>query len=184
MVNILVTYASKHGATAEIAQTIARVMKTFEFEVTARRVGYIESVSEYDVLILGSALYLGDWIPEATDFLYQHQEELKNKRVWLFASGPTGEGDPLDLLDGDFISDELAPLIEIIAPREIKLFKGKIDLRRLPPEERRIVKAAKVARGDYRDWNAIGAWAEEIGRKLSMKTIDRQSEQQVIRLEE
>lgn len=93
MTSILVTYASKHGATAEIAQKVARILKAFKLDVTARRVAYIEDISEYDALILGSALYLGEWMPDAVDFLEEHQEALKDKAVWLFASGPTGDGD-------------------------------------------------------------------------------------------
>ena len=184
MTKVLVTYASKHGATAEMAQSVARVIKAFKLDVTARRVENIDDISTYDVVILGAALYLGEWIPEAVDFLYRYQAELKNKVVWLFASGPTGEGNPLDLLEGNFIPDDILPLIENIAPQEVKLFKGKIDLRRLPPQERKIVKGAKVPRGDYRDWKAIRAWAEALGQALSVTDIIKQPENSVMLVED
>jgi menaquinone-dependent protoporphyrinogen oxidase len=184
MTSILVTYASKHGATAEIAQTVAGVIKTFNLDVTARRVEYVDDVSEYDVVILGCALYLGEWITEALDFLATHQAELATKVVWLFVSGPTGDGEAHELLGAALIPDEIRELLDTIAPQEIKLFKGKIDLRRLPPEQRKIVKAAKVARGDYRDWKAIQAWAETIGRSLSLKAIVAQSTQELVLVED
>ncbi len=184
MTNILVTYASKHGATAEIAQSIARVLKAFKFDVTARRVENIDDISDYDVVILGAALYLGEWIPQAVEFLNIYQSELKNKAVWLFASGPTGAGDSLDLLEGNFVPDEMQPLIDNIAPQEVKLFKGKIDLRRLPPEQRKIVKGANVPRGDYRDWDSIRNWAEDIARALSTTAIVKARENSMMLLED
>jgi len=171
MRSILVTYASKHGATAEISQAVARVLRSFELDVTARRVENIESLSEFDVVIMGSAIYLGEWIETSTEFLKTYQHDLKEKAVWLFISGPTGDGDPYNLLQGPLVPESVRELVDAIEPVEIKLFKGKIDLRRLPPAHRKIVKASNVPRGDYRDWDAIQTWAELLARTLKANSI-------------
>lgn len=174
MTSVLVTYASKHGATAEIAQEIARVLREYDLDVTARRVEYIDSITEYDAVICGVALYGNEWLAKGVEFLQNYGSELSNRIVFLFASGPTGEGDPLDLVDGGFVPAGLETLLEQISPREITLFKGKIDLRRLAPEDREIIKATGVPRGDYRDWDVIRQWAQATGNALSLKSLVKQ----------
>ncbi|MGJ3238626.1 MAG: flavodoxin domain-containing protein [Anaerolineae bacterium] len=171
MTTILVTFASKHGATAEIAHTIARYMKTFDLDVTTRRVEHVDDLTGYDAIVLGTAIYLGEWVSEAFNFLETYQAQLKQKSVWIFVSGPTGEGDALDLLDGVLVPESARPLLDHIAPKGIQVFKGKIDLRRLPEEHRKIIKAAEVPRGDYRDWDAIHQWADQISVALTQTDI-------------
>ena len=116
---------------------------------------------------------VGDWLPEAQTFLEQHQLNLSQKPVWLFSSGPTGTEDALKLLDGALVPPKLEKLVAAINPREIRVFHGKIDLRRLPPQERELIKGANVPRGDYRDWDAIKRWATEISRALTVHAITK-----------
>lgn len=172
MPGVLVTYASKHGATAEIAQTIARVMRQFDLEVTSHRIEQVnKDISNYDALVLGSAVYFGDWLEEARIFIKQHQQTLAHIPVWLFASGPTGEDDAFALVNGTVIPDSIRESVDFIQPREVKIFHGKIDLRRLPGDERQIIKAARVPRGDFRDWDEIKQWAMGISRALTVQSL-------------
>jgi menaquinone-dependent protoporphyrinogen oxidase len=173
MTKVLVTYASEHGGTAQIAQAIAKVLRQFDLEVTAKRMNEIESLADYGAVVLGSAIYVGDWLPEAHKFLEKHQVTLSEKPLWLFSSGPTGTGDALSLLDGALVPLSLEELVGFIHPREIRVFHGKIDLRRLPPNEREMIKAANVPRGDYRNWEAIKRWATEISQALSIHAITK-----------
>lgn len=184
MRTILVTYASKHGATAEIAQSIARVLRSFELDVTARRVENIESLSEFDAVVMGSAIYLGEWIDTSAEFLERYQADLEDKAIWFFISGPTGEGDPLNLLKAPLVPDSIRATVDAINPVEVKLFKGKIDLRRLPPDQRKIVKAANVPRGDFRDWDVIQAWAKTLARTLREQSIIKKPDSTLMLLEE
>lgn len=171
MTKVLVTYASEHGGTAQIAQTIAKVLRQFNLEVTSRRMEEIDNLGVYEAIVLGSAVYLGDWLPEAQKFLNKYQKQLAQVPLWLFSSGPTGSDDPVKLLNGELVPPALADLVESIHPREIRVFHGKIDLRRLPPKDREIIKAAGVPRGDYRDWASIKLWATEISRALTIHAL-------------
>jgi menaquinone-dependent protoporphyrinogen oxidase len=175
MTKVLVTYASEHGGTAQIAQTIAKVLRQFDLDVTAKRMDSIETIADYEAVVLGSAIYVGDWLPEAQKFLEKHHVVLSEKPLWLFSSGPTGTGDALSLLDGALVPPALEELVASIHPREICVFHGKIDLRRLAPQERELIKAANVPRGDYRDWEAIKRWATEISRALTIQAITKPS---------
>lgn len=172
MTKILVTYASEHGATAEIAQTIARVMRQFDLDVTSRRIESISSdIAVYEAVVLGTAVYLGDWLEEAQAFLKRYQKDLAQIPVWIFASGPTGEGDAFELVNGLAIPESVQELVKFIQPREVKVFHGKIDLRRLPKNERLIIKKAGTPRGDYRDWDDIKQWAMQISRALTVQSL-------------
>lgn len=167
MSKVLVAYASEHGATAQIAQTIAKVLRQFNLDVTAKRVETIESLRDYHAIVLGSAIYVGDWLPEAEAFLETYQNELAVLPIWIFSSGPTGTEDPLKLLNGELVPPSVSERINSLHPREIRVFHGKIDLRRLQPDERDLIKAADMPRGDYRDWDAIKLWATNISKVLA-----------------
>ena len=82
--------------------------------------------------------------------------------VWLFISGPTGPGNPVDLLEGWYYPKSLQPIIERINACDITCFGGKVVLKTLNPFEKWIVNKVKAPEGDFRDWQAVTAWAEKI----------------------
>ncbi|MDQ7026619.1 MAG: flavodoxin domain-containing protein [Anaerolineae bacterium] len=172
MTKVLVTFASSHGATAEIAQTIGTVLRKNQLLVDVTRIEGVKDVNQYDAIVLGSAIYTGEWMELAKAFLHEHAEILKKQYVWIFSSGPTGEGNPIELLDGVLFSLSVEEIIKQIQPRDVAVFGGKIDLRRLRKDERLIVKAANVPKGDFRNWHAIKFWAQQIADALKIVAID------------
>ena len=46
------------------------------------------------------------------------------------------------------------------------MFRGKLDRALLGRHERLAVRAAKAPDGDFREWDAIDAWADEIATAL------------------
>lgn len=97
---VLVVYASKYGSTAEIAEAIARRIKDLGIDVDVKTALEVERLNGYQGVVLGSAVYAGQWRKEAASFLEDQQEELSTRKVWLFSSGPTGDGDPVELMNG------------------------------------------------------------------------------------
>ena len=172
MTKVLVTFASSHGATAEIAHVIGTVLRDNKFAVDVRRIEDVKAISAYNAIVLGSAIYIGEWLGSAQDFLIAHAETLKKQYVWLFSSGPTGEGNVLELLDGARLPESLEAIVAAIEPRDVAVFGGKIDLRRLRKNERVIIKAANVPKGDFRNWYAIKFWAQQIADTLKTVAID------------
>ena len=163
---VLVTYATKHGATAEIAEKIGKVLQDAGLTVDVKPVESASNLDAYRAVVLGSAVYAGAWRKEAVDFLEANQKKLAERAVWLFSSGPTGEGDPVELMKGWVFPDAQRPIADRIGPREIALFHGEIDLGDLNLAEKLIVKGVKAPAGDFRDWEAITAWAAKIGEEL------------------
>lgn len=87
---VLVTYASKYGGTAGIAEHIAETLNAAGVEAVARPITPNAELAEYDAFVLGSALYIGSWLKEALRFARQHRDTLASRPTWLFSSGPLG----------------------------------------------------------------------------------------------
>ena len=125
--NILVTYASKYGATKEIAEKIGEVLRQAGLQADVFPVDGIRDLTPYKAVILGSAVYIGKWHKEAAAFLQTNEKILADRPVWLFSSGPTGEGDPVELVDGWRLPAALQPVADRIRPRDIAVFHGYIN---------------------------------------------------------
>lgn len=163
MTRILVAYATKHHSTAEIARSIGEVLQqSNKFEVDVHAVEAVHDISAYDVVILGSAVYVGKWQEEAARFLKNHETQLAERDVWLFSSGPTGEGDPKELLKGWELPADLQPIVDRIKPRGVTVFHGKLDPEQMNFLERMVTKGVKAPVGDFRDWDMIHDWAKEV----------------------
>lgn len=171
MTKILVVYATKHNSTAEIANTIGEALRQSAVQsgtpqVDVKPVEAVRDIAAYDAVVLGSAVYAGQWQSGAADFLKKHEQELSQRPVWLFSSGPTGEGDPQTLMKGWKFPEALMPVAERIGPRDIALFHGNLDPSRLSLFERVIVQGVHAPMGDFRDSNMIRAWANSIAQAL------------------
>jgi menaquinone-dependent protoporphyrinogen oxidase len=81
---ILVVYASRFGATREVAQIVAQVLGSGWGTVDVRPVQAVHDLTPYRAVVLGSAVHGGALLPEAVDFVRQHGEELARCRVAYF----------------------------------------------------------------------------------------------------
>lgn len=167
--NILVTYASKYGATKEIAEKIGDVLLQAGLQVDVYPVDDIKEVGTYNAIILGSAVYIGKWQKEAVEFLQTHQSSLVKRPLWLFSSGPTGEGDPVELVEGLRLPASLQPLVDQIQPRDVAVFHGHINPDKINFIEKWVIKSlVKKPFGDFRDWDSISTWATTIANVLKV----------------
>jgi len=166
---VLVAYASKYGATAEIAEKIGEVLRQADLQVDVLPVKQVKDVTPYRAVVLGSAAYIGQWRKEAVKFLGNNEKLLAERFVWLFSSGPAGEGDPLQLLKGWRFPEKIRPIIDRIKPVDIALFHGVVDMEKLNALEKFMIKNVKSPIGDFRDWDAIASWATSIAGELKKK---------------
>ena len=165
--NILVTYASKYGATKEIAEKIGEVLRQAGLQVDVLPVDGIRDLNPYQAIILGSAVYIGKWQKEAVKFLQDNENIMADRPVWLFSSGPTGDGDPVELLEGWHLPVELQPVADHIQPRDITVFHGYINPGKVNFIEKWAVKSVvKKPFGDFRDWHNIITWSTKIAEAL------------------
>ncbi len=160
--SILVAYASKHGSTQGIAERIAEQLRQLGKQAEARPVEAVEDLGSYEALVIGSAVYYGSWLKEATEWVHRNRAVLAKLPVWLFSSGPLGT----EVSDAEQQPKEMAEFRETIAPRDQRIFFGALDPSRLSFAERMMVKAVRAPAGDFRDWEAVEAWAASIARDL------------------
>jgi menaquinone-dependent protoporphyrinogen oxidase len=161
---VLVTYATRHASTAEIAEGIGHVLSASAAVGTVEvlPVQDVDEVEDYDAVLLGSAIYDGRWLKPARAFVHANTEALAKRPVWLFSSGPIGEPPVPDTDVG-----EVTALAELIQARGHKLFAGQLRLAELQPAERSTMRQVHGVEGDYRDWDTIRAWASGVVESLS-----------------
>ncbi|HET7465419.1 MAG TPA: flavodoxin domain-containing protein [Candidatus Dormibacteraeota bacterium] len=171
---VLVVYASKYGATRGIAERITATLKQSGLEADMVPAGKAGSLDGYDGFVIGSAAYMFSWLHEATDFIRRNAALLKTKPVWLFSSGPIGNNKTdekgRDVLETT-VPKEFAEFEQSIHPRGLKVFFGAFDHTKLSFAHRMVyaMPAMKNALldGDWRDWDAIDAWAMSIASSLT-----------------
>jgi menaquinone-dependent protoporphyrinogen oxidase len=172
---VLVAYATRHGATAGIAERIGERLRMHALEADVVPVARVRDPGRYDAFVVGAAAYMFHWLGDATSFVRRNRDLLASRPTWLFSSGPIGT----DLVDKDgrdvfetSVPREFPELRAAIAPRGERIFFGAWDPTAKPVgvAERlmRLMPAAREAlpSGDFRDWPAIDAWADEIAVAL------------------
>lgn len=165
---VLVTYASRAGSTAGIAEAIGAALAEQGLVVDIRPMGEVSDLSPYRAIVAGSAIRRDKWLTEAMQFMGQHQAELKQKPfaaflVCLALAKPNERS-------RKSASVWLQPVREIVHPMSEGLFAGVLDLGKLPLLYRILFRPfmllTGISEGDYRDWEAIRNWAEQLPPKL------------------
>ena len=174
--HVLVAHASRHGATAGIAERLAGRLRAAGLQVDARPAAEIRDAAKYDAFVVGAAAYMFHWLGDATKFVERNRDVLAVRPTWLFSSGPIGT-DLVDKQGRDVfetsIPKEFPHLRELVRPRGERIFFGALDPDAKPVglAERfmAVMPAAgknALPKGDFRDWAAIDAWADEIADAL------------------
>ena len=159
---VLVTTASKHGATDEIGHRIAATLEGAGLTVSTVAPEAVVSVDGYDAVIVGSGVYAGRWVESAKAFVERERDALRTKRVWLFSSGPIGDP-PKPVED----PTDVAAMVAASGAIEHRTFAGRLDKEGLGFGEKIIIAAVRAPDGDFRDWDAIDAWAQGIAIALT-----------------
>lgn len=168
---VLVTYASRTGSTAEIAQAIGTTLREGGVPVDVKPMQEIKELAPYQAVIAGSAIRGARWLPEAVQFIRSHQSELRHKPFAMFTVCIT-----LAMANSEqyrtAVAGWTAPVRAIVNPLSEGLFAGMLDFNKLPMNWETIKLRATVAmgifpRGDHRDWDAVRAWAEGLKPRIA-----------------
>lgn len=166
--NVLVVYASRLGSTKAIAERIAARLETDGLETTVRPVGEVTDPRPYDAFVIGSAVYAGHWLTEASGFVRHNRVALSARPVWLFSSGPVGRS---AMKVAPVRPAEITELWNATDARGHRVFAGALDRTTLGDSDlgfaEKFVAKRFVPEGDFRDWPAIDAWTDQIARELS-----------------
>ena len=170
---ILVTYASRTGATAEVAEAISKIISKNGSSVDLLPLQDVKDLTTYRAVVVGSAIQNRQWLPEAMEFLQTHRTTLAQKRVATFTLCMT-----LAMKNGEKyrpnIMDWLAPVRRMANPVSEGLFAGALDISKIPSFSDRLKFRLSVlfsvwSGGDHRDWDAIRRWAGALPQKLELE---------------
>ncbi len=169
---ILVTYATRTGSTAGVAEAIGRTLTESGAEVDVRPMAEVTDLAPYRAVVAGSAIRAAAWLPEAMAFLRTHRAALAHKPFATFtvcmAMAMKNQAQARQGVQG-----WLAPVRALVNPVSEGLFPGILDIGRVPTLSDRIKFRISVwmgiwKEGDHRDWDAVRAWARELPAKLGV----------------
>jgi menaquinone-dependent protoporphyrinogen oxidase len=173
---VLVAYASKYGSTKGIAEFIAEKLRLQGVEVEIQKVDSVRNPGDYGALVIGSSVYMGHWMKEASELVMRNRDALSSRPVWLFSSGPLGNNASAN--DPKSEPKEIAEFRETINPRDHRVFFGAFDRKKLGFKDRMVamMPAARALfpEGDFRNWNDIEAWASNIARALETPHTEKE----------
>ncbi|WP_255333294.1 flavodoxin domain-containing protein [Methanocalculus taiwanensis] len=160
---ILIAYATRAGSTTGVAEAVAGQLRRAGYDPVISEIHTDPSPEEYDHVILGGPVYMGH-MSEVAGYVQRHEAALQSRLIAAFAVG-------MSFLEDD--KEKQAPAQEALRsslssllPRHIGYFAGKTDPGKLSFLQRMALKIVKSPVGDFRDYEAIQAWAMEISGDL------------------
>ena len=158
---VLVTIASKHGATEEVGKVIVEELENAGLEVDLEKPEEVYSLDGYGAVIIGSAVYLTKWMDNANDFCRRFASELRRTPLWAFSVGLSGV--PQDKVQD---SSRVGPVLLNIEPKEYVTFPGRLDPTELSLRERTVARLGGAVEGDFRDDQLVRDWAKKIVKEI------------------
>lgn len=159
---VLVTYGTTNGATAEIAEAVADVLRKGGLTAEALPARSVTNVARYDAVVVGGGLYAGRWHKDARRFVRRHRAVLAERPVWFFSSGP---------LDASASERDIPPVHGVqramirLDVRDHVTFGGCLEEGAKGRIAGMILRSGKG--GDFRDFGVIEAWAQDIADALT-----------------
>jgi menaquinone-dependent protoporphyrinogen oxidase len=172
---ILVTYTSRFGSTAVVAEAIGKTLSELGMQVEVLPMQEVRDLVAYQAVVAGSAINGRAWLPEAMQYIQTHQAELKTKPFAAFLVCMT-----LSMKNGEKYRSNVAtwlnPVRALVHPVSEGLFAGELDIQKIPSFSDRLKFRLSVLfgvwkEGDHRDWNAIRSWAESLAPLLISEPI-------------
>lgn len=163
---ILIAYASRHGATKEIAEALAAAVREAGFEADARPAGTVADVSLYAGVVIGAPLYAGTLVKDMPKFAERHQKALKAKPVAAFVSGSSlGEPKPEDIRNAESALEGVKSRLSL---RDVAYFGGRFDPGSIPVVGFFVRLGGKDRVKDNRDWEQIRDWGRALPATLGL----------------
>jgi menaquinone-dependent protoporphyrinogen oxidase len=188
LTKLLIVYGTRYGATASTSKIIATTLQQegFEVRVVDGEKEVVQSISEYDLIIVGSGIQMGKWTSKAEDFLKKNQMELSTKKVALFVS--CGGANPLS--EGEQKNKDMAnckqkyledKAVEFkVKPVALGFFGGCYDFNKMswffkrtlasikPKLEAAGYKQSETGLYDLRDLDAIRSWVKDLAENAKL----------------
>jgi menaquinone-dependent protoporphyrinogen oxidase len=163
---VLIAYASRRGSTAEIARAIGRELEGAGYTVDVAELKAVASLEGFGAVVIGAPVYMAKIEGDVAGFVARYRDRLPGIPVAAFAVGIA----PVDRRVGSVedMLEKLRAALDPVRPVAVAMFAGRLDLSRMSFTERTMTGLMKVLTGDFRDWDAIRAWARELPAALKI----------------
>jgi menaquinone-dependent protoporphyrinogen oxidase len=164
---VLIIYASRAGSTGEVAKVIGQTLSDAGASVDVRSVSDENDLGNYKAVIVGSAIRMGRWLPEAVNFVKKNRDELSRMPAAYFVVCSTMKDDtPENRKKVLAYLDPVRRAVPNIEPVDTGLFAGVVDFSKLSFMDKSMLKMKGASEGDFRNWAAIKKWATDIAPML------------------
>jgi menaquinone-dependent protoporphyrinogen oxidase len=166
---ILVAYVSRKGSTGEIARAVGKELESAGYQVDVTELKTVSSLAHYDAVVIGAPVYTGNVSGDVAGFIAHHKDALATVPVAGFVTGIApvfAKAGEVSVFTGQ-MSAALAPL----KPVAVTMFAGRLDAQKLSFIERGLTSLLKAPTGDFRNWDAIAAWARELPALLKIEPL-------------
>ena len=186
MINALVVYGTRYGATADTSEVIADVLRQegFEVRVVDAKKDKVQSISEFELVMVGSGIKIGRWTKEPEKFLGKFQKELSKKKTALFVccggANPLTEGEKkikeMEDAKRKYLEDKVVKYN--LNPIALGFFGGIYDFSKMswflrktmsglkPKLEEAGFKETKSGFYDTRNLDSIRNWTKEVAQMV------------------
>lgn len=187
MAKALIVYGTRSGTTADTSQVIADTLKRegFEVRVVNAKNEKVQSIGEYDIIIVGSGIQMGKWTGEPESFIKKFQKELSQKKLALFVScgsaNPLSEGEQRakEISEGrkKYLEDKASDYG--LKPIALGFFGGCYDFNNMswffkrtlssikPKLEGAGYRGLKPGLYDLRNLDDVRSWTEDVAEKVA-----------------
>jgi menaquinone-dependent protoporphyrinogen oxidase len=185
MAKALIVYGTRTGTTANTSEVIAETLKQvgYEVKIVDAKKEKVQSIGDFDLIIVGSGIQMGKWTSKPEDFIKKHQKELSNKKLALFVScggaNPLSEGEKknkeFDDAKRKYLEEKSNEFN--VNPVALGFFGGCYDFNKMswffkktlssikPKLESAGYKESKAGVYDLRDLDAIRNWTKELTKQ-------------------
>jgi menaquinone-dependent protoporphyrinogen IX oxidase len=187
----LLVYATRHGSTREVADTVAEELRAAFAEVDVREAKAAPGPSGYDAVVIGGPMIMG-WHKDARKYVKRHKDQLAAVPFALFVTAASLTEDGVDAVQGMPIAKDpwlvkkprnadkltrkeryalprhyIGDILKDCAParpRSAAVFAGSLDLTTMNVFEKLFVLLVIGATpGDGRHYDFIREWAAGLG---------------------
>lgn len=182
---VLIVYGTRYGATESTSKEIVKVLgeKGIGVQLINAKKERVKSVSQYDMVIVGSGMQMARWTGAAASFLNKFQKELANKKLAIFVSSGAKallihqkKTDEVEKARKQYLEDKAAKYN--LRPFSTTVFGGVWDFNKMfflfrkalsgekPKIEAAGFKEIRPGLYDTRDWENIRKWAGEMAESV------------------
>jgi menaquinone-dependent protoporphyrinogen oxidase len=162
--NVLVTYATKTGATAAVAAAVGKVLSARGLAVTVKPITAKLALDGYQAVVIGSPIRVSSWLPEVVQFIRANRARLSQLPTAIFTVHRLNAGD--DAASQKARLAYTAPVRQFLTPQAEVFFTGAMDFNKLSFVDRLLAKpvdhSSPTGAGEDRDWDKMRGWAQSI----------------------